>query len=123
VACSGTAQYAYVANSADNTVSQYTVGAGGDLTPMSPPTVTTGTAPQSVIVDATGSFAYVANLKDNTVSQVHHRRSGALAPNTPATVATGSGPSAVTLHHPPVRLCGRRHGQHISQYTIAPGAR
>jgi hypothetical protein len=38
----------YVANGSDNTVSQYTIGAGGALSAMSPATVGTGVYPYSV---------------------------------------------------------------------------
>ncbi|MEN6464511.1 MAG: beta-propeller fold lactonase family protein, partial [Syntrophaceae bacterium] len=43
--------YAYVANSGNGTVSQYTVGADGALTPMAPASVAAGNNPQSVTVD------------------------------------------------------------------------
>ena len=43
VSCVAQSRYAYVVNSGDNTVSQYTVGASGQLAPMSTPTVATGT--------------------------------------------------------------------------------
>jgi len=43
-----TGKFAYVANSGDNTVSQYGVGADGALTPMASATVVTGTYPSSV---------------------------------------------------------------------------
>ena len=42
------AQYAYVANESDNTVSQYTIGAGGALSAMTPATVGAGLLPFSV---------------------------------------------------------------------------
>jgi DNA-binding beta-propeller fold protein YncE len=43
-----TGRYAFVANARDNTVSQYTIGAGGALSVMSPPTVGTGVYPYSI---------------------------------------------------------------------------
>ena len=44
-----TGRYAYVANSGDNTVSQYTIGLGGELTPISgAATVSTGATPFSI---------------------------------------------------------------------------
>lgn len=42
-------EYAYVANYGGNTVSQYTIGAGGALTPMTPATVAAGSNPASII--------------------------------------------------------------------------
>jgi DNA-binding beta-propeller fold protein YncE len=47
-------KYVYVANNGDNTVSQYTIGADGTLTAMSPATVAAGTNPASV--STTGAF-------------------------------------------------------------------
>src|ERR1700722_3210169 len=69
VACAGAAQFAYVVNSSANTVSEYTVGSDGSLTPVRIATVATGKSPQSITISAVESFAYVANLSDNTVSQ------------------------------------------------------
>jgi DNA-binding beta-propeller fold protein YncE len=77
-------------------VSQYTIGAGGALTAMTPATVGTGVTPYSVTVDPTGRYAYVANDGDNTVSQYTIGAGGALSAMTPATVGTGSAPQSVT---------------------------
>jgi 6-phosphogluconolactonase (cycloisomerase 2 family) len=41
-------KYVYMANQGSNSVSQYTIGTGGALTPMSSPTAATGTSPYSV---------------------------------------------------------------------------
>jgi 6-phosphogluconolactonase (cycloisomerase 2 family) len=86
-----------VANYADSSVSQYTIGAGGALNPMTPATVGTGTGrPYSVTVDPTGRYAYVANVGDNTVLQYTIGAGGALSAMSPATVATGVSPLSVT---------------------------
>ena len=53
------AEYAYVVNYADNTVSQYEIGVGGALTLIG--TVATGYNPTSITVDAAGPYAYVAS--------------------------------------------------------------
>lgn len=50
VNCVENPEYAYVANSGSSTVSQYTIGAGGALTPMATATVAAGTEPNSVVV-------------------------------------------------------------------------
>ncbi len=47
-------RFAYVANYNANTVSQYTIGSTGSLTPMATPTVGAGASPFSVIT--TGAF-------------------------------------------------------------------
>src|SRR6202011_4611787 len=86
-----TGRYAYVANySFTNSVSQYTIGAGGALSAMSPATAGGGAPPYSVTVDPTGRYAYVANRSDNTVSQYTIGAGGALSAMTPATVGAGT---------------------------------
>jgi len=50
------ALYAYVVDVSVNTVSQYTIGTGGELSAISPPTASTGAAPRSVAVDPTGRY-------------------------------------------------------------------
>ncbi len=58
------AKYAYVANYGDNTVSQFTINATtGALSPLTPSTVTAGSGPISITVDALGKYAYVANSR------------------------------------------------------------
>src|SRR6202051_2133733 len=47
VVCAALPKYAYVVNNGDNTVSQYTIGAAGELTPMTVATGATGTSPHS----------------------------------------------------------------------------
>jgi 6-phosphogluconolactonase (cycloisomerase 2 family) len=100
--------YAYVANfactglgciPAQGTISQYTVGADGALTPMTPATVNTGSAtsqPNSLVVDPASTYLYVANAGDGTVSQFTIGSSGALTlKGTP--FAAGTFPFFVTV--------------------------
>jgi len=134
-------KYAYVANyacagpgcvAAQGTISQYTVGADGALTPMTPATVNTGSAtsqPNSLIVDPTSAYLYVANAGDNTVSQfVIDATTGALSGGSPAPTG-GIFPFSVTVDPSgrfvyvantgsaaPPAVAGT-----ISQYSIVPG--
>jgi 6-phosphogluconolactonase (cycloisomerase 2 family) len=68
-----TGKYAYEANytidlsSAPGTVSQYAVGTGGQLMPLTPPTVLAGTGPGWIAFDPFGKYAYVVNLGDGTL--------------------------------------------------------
>ena len=48
------APFAYVTNEGSGMVSQYDVGAGGLLAPLSPPTVVAGTSPFAVAVSPDG---------------------------------------------------------------------
>jgi 6-phosphogluconolactonase (cycloisomerase 2 family) len=98
IACTNLAQFAYVVNNGDDTVSQFSIdGATGLLVPQTVASVKTGNSPQSVTVDPSHHYVYITNLTDNTISQYVIQSDGTLAPNTPATVATGLGPWAVTL--------------------------
>ncbi len=68
-----TGKYAYEANytvdvsSAQGTVSQYTVGTAGQLTPLSPATVLAGIGPGWIAFDPFGKYAYVVNLGNGTL--------------------------------------------------------
>jgi DNA-binding beta-propeller fold protein YncE len=63
-----TGRYAYEANytldfsPAPGTVSQYTVGTGGQLTPMATPAVLAGDGPAWIAFDPFGKYAYVTNI-------------------------------------------------------------
>jgi 6-phosphogluconolactonase (cycloisomerase 2 family) len=84
-----TGKYAYEANytvdvsAAQGTVSQYTVGNGGQLTPLAPATVLAGTGPGWIAFDPFGKYAYVVNLGNGTqpgsVSEYAIGTDGALA--------------------------------------------
>ncbi len=92
-------KFVYVANSADSTVSMFTISAAtGLLTPTSPATVPTGTFPQYVSADPLGRFVYTANTSDNTISGFSiNKITGVLLPTVPAAFATGTHPSSVTV--------------------------
>jgi DNA-binding beta-propeller fold protein YncE len=116
---SALAKYAYVANSGNNTVSQYAVRTDGSMTPMSTPTVATGQTPVSVATDPSGKYIYVANKGDGTVSQYTIGTNGNLTPMSTPTVATGSGPVSVTVDSVGlfVYVTNFNDGT-VSQYTI-----
>jgi len=113
-------RHVYVANNAGNSVSQYTIGANGALTPMTSPTVATGQFPFSVTVDPSGRYAYVANGGGNSVSQYTIGADGSLAPMTTATVAAGSGPQFLAVDPSGKYAYVANSGSNnVSQYTIA----
>jgi 6-phosphogluconolactonase (cycloisomerase 2 family) len=72
LALSGThlsAEFAYVANEGDDTVSGYTINpATGVLTPVEGSPFPTDSFPKSVAVDPSGRFVYTANFFGNSVS-------------------------------------------------------
>ena len=99
--------FLYVANSNDNTISQYWrwLPGGGDLNSMSQPTVATEMMPLSIAVDPAGKYAYVANESSNSVSQyiigaggsIPFQEGGSLTPMSIPAMAAGSGPRSVIV--------------------------
>ena len=90
------APFAYVTNSNSGSVSQYDVGPGGLLSPLSPATVAAGGGASGVVVSPDGQGVYVINADDDTVSQYTVGSNGALSPKSPTTVAAGSPDSSVS---------------------------
>jgi trimeric autotransporter adhesin len=86
-------RYAYVANQNDNTVSAFSIGAGGALTLIG--TVPSGSEPNAVAVDPTGRNVYVANWTDGTISEYAVGSDGSLTGI--GTVASGSNPASITV--------------------------
>ena len=86
------AGFAYVANSGDSTISQYTIDAYGALSPIG--TIASGANPNSVTIHPAGKFVYVANSGDQVISQYTISAGGGLVPMSPATVPSGSPGSA-----------------------------
>ena len=125
-----TVRSAYVANSGDNTISQYTMDAGGALTPKGTPTVASisGVAnsnPTSVTVDPSGKNAYVANSGNEVISQFSIGTGGGLVPMNPATVASGSagsGPTSVTVDPTgKYAYAANSSSYEVAQFTIGAG--
>jgi uncharacterized repeat protein (TIGR02543 family) len=88
--------YAYVVNQnggSAGSVSQYTVGPNGALTPMITRTVATGGVnSQQIAVDPAGKYVYVSNVSSNTVSQFTIGSDGVLTPMSTPTISMGPGP-------------------------------
>jgi 6-phosphogluconolactonase (cycloisomerase 2 family) len=90
------AEFAYVVNQHDNTVSGYSVdGKTGALTPVPGSPFETGSRPFTVTVDPIAAFeAYVVNSDSNSVSVYSiNRRSGALIPVPGSPFPTESSPT------------------------------
>jgi DNA-binding beta-propeller fold protein YncE len=100
-----TGSFLYVANSGDGTLSQFSIGSGGQLTPLTPATVPAGTKPVSIAVTVgpSGGHVYVANSAAGvpagvgSVSQYAMRADGTLTPLNPATVSAGASPVAIAI--------------------------
>ena len=96
-------KYAYVANcgSTSAAISQYTIGADGTLTAMTPASVAATSAATNVQVDASGTYLYMTSGlgtgATNIVSQYRIGANGGLTPMSPGAVTVGSGPNAIVL--------------------------
>jgi 6-phosphogluconolactonase (cycloisomerase 2 family) len=99
IAITPNGKYAYISNFGlgSNIVSQYSVGNDGQLTPLSPVTVATGTSPQGIAITPNSNFAYVTNNASATVSQYSIGNDGQLTPLNPATVTTGTRPFRIAI--------------------------
>jgi 6-phosphogluconolactonase (cycloisomerase 2 family) len=99
-------EFAYVTNDTDNTVSVFSVGANGALTPIAgSPFPNPGTGAASVASDTAGKFLYTANQFGATgnsvtayfITQIGPNR-GTLTPvNPPNPVPSGAGAFSVTV--------------------------
>ena len=96
IATDPTGHYLYVTTGGD-TLSQFSIGTAGALTPLSPPTIGTGGDSTSVTIDPSGRFAYVVNSADSTLSQYSLGSDGALTPLSTATIQTGRVPVGVII--------------------------
>jgi 6-phosphogluconolactonase (cycloisomerase 2 family) len=111
-------EYAYVADQNANTVSEFTVGAGGALTLIG--TVASGKEPNAVVVDPTGRYVYVANWTDGTLSEYVVGSDGTLT--NIGTATAGSEPSSVTTDTTGQYVYVANLGSNtISQYAIGSG--
>jgi 6-phosphogluconolactonase len=85
--------YVYVTNfSFQSVVTGYAIGAGGLLTPLSPPTFAAGNSSMGIAVTHNGSLLYVATNGSNTVSAYAIGSSGLLTPLSTPTFAAGAYP-------------------------------
>jgi 6-phosphogluconolactonase (cycloisomerase 2 family) len=114
-----TPRFAYVANYAGMSVSQFAIDANGALSAMSPATVAAGDTPVSMTTNPNGQNAYVVNTGDNTVSQYTIGVDGALSAMFPPTVATGSSPASVTVSPSGQYAYVANRTGSVSQFTVA----
>ncbi|MDA8156922.1 MAG: InlB B-repeat-containing protein [Actinomycetota bacterium] len=112
--------YLYTADRGSNTITQFTIGANGNLKLTA--SFHTGSSPWSITLAPSGKYAYVANTGDNTISQYTIGTEGALVPMSPATVPAGASPRSVTVDPSGAYVYVANGGDGtISQYTIGAG--
>jgi DNA-binding beta-propeller fold protein YncE len=114
----------YVANSSDNNVSQYNVGAGGVLSPKAAPTVSSPGTPFGIAVSPDARSVYVTDLGTSTgsVSQYDVGVDGALSPKTPASVPAGAHPLGVAVSPNGSSVyVADANDNNLSQYDVGAG--
>jgi DNA-binding beta-propeller fold protein YncE len=131
VVVSPNGQYVYTANNGDGTgaaaVSQYTVGAGGELTPDAVPSVVSGPAPVAMAISPNGQYAYVtanstpASDNPGAVWQLTIGAGGELTPDSTASVAAGNEPNELAITPNGQSLYVTNTGGDVDQYAIGAG--
>jgi 6-phosphogluconolactonase (cycloisomerase 2 family) len=128
IACKG-AQFAYVANSTDNTISGYWIDPDnasvgpGNLNPIAGAAdvaATTGTLPVSLATNPAGTFLYAANQASGNVSGFSiNLANGSLTPIPGSPFAAGTAPSSVTVDPTGGFLYVANNGSNnVSAYSI-----
>ena len=119
-----TPQYVYVVNESDSSISQFTIGADGTLTPVGAP-LETGPIPISLVFDATRQYAYVASSVTNLVYEYSVGAGGVLSAlsyqGIPVTVATGNQPSGSAADPRAGYVYVANDDGTVSQYAVGTG--
>jgi len=87
----------YVAGRGSNSISAYSIGSGGMLTPLSIPTFAAGSLPSGIAVRPGGSFLYVTNYGGNTISAYAIGADGLLTPLSVPAFAAEGGPEGIVI--------------------------
>ena len=111
-------------------VSQFSVGAGGALSPKSPGSVATGPDPRSAVLSSDGAHLYVTNRASSQepskagVFEYDVAGGGALVPHSPSLIASGSLPDGVAISPirvPPQTPGGGAGGSAVQHTRITSG--
>lgn len=129
-AVDATGSFLYVANTADDSVSQFAIGSDGQLTALTPATVAAGAAPLAVVTSNPGVI-YVVNSGAagdiGSVSQYSEAAYGGLAPTNTAAVSAGTNPSFLAFNstHSAAYVSSDCQGTQclgsINQFTVSTG--
>lgn len=111
-------EFAYASNQSANTVSEYSIGAGGTLSLVG--TQTTGVEPNAIGVAPSGRYLYVANWTDNTLSEYTVGSDGTLTAI--GTVPTGINPASIIVDPTSSYVYAANLGSNsVSEYAIGAG--
>ena len=124
--------FAYVANfgadlqappAGPGTISQYSIGTDGSLTPLSTATAVSGSGPNALAIDPASKYLYAANFGDNTVGQYTINSDGSLTAMPLPPVNSGTTPVGIAIDPTGsyVYVANKADGT-ISQYTVDPTA-
>lgn len=130
IATSPNGLYVYMVNgsmSGAGGVSQFTVGAGGTLSPDTPLSVNGGDVPWAIAVSPDGQYAYAANSDDGSIFQYTIGAGGELTQDSGATVYAWEVPDAIAISpngqdaYVANDVGSANSANGISQYTIGVG--
>jgi 6-phosphogluconolactonase (cycloisomerase 2 family) len=116
-----TDRFAYVANAADNSVTEFSIDSlTGKLKAVQGATFPTGTGPRAIVSDPLRRFIYVANFDSNNISgYVVNDTTGALTPVAGSPFFAGTNPSALAIDSEGMFLYAANYGSNsISGFTI-----
>ena len=116
-----TGRYLYAPNEGADTISQYLITLDGDLIPLLPANVATGSEPYAVCVDPTGRFAYVANSNDVALSMYTISATTGALTSLGSVPVSGTSPTTLAIE-PSGRFLflGYEASDEISIYNINP---
>lgn len=116
-----TGRFYYVANSLDNTLSQFALEPlAGALQPLTPPQVGAGQGPVAVAVDPTGRFLFAANLGSDSISGYSiDATDGSLTELSTSPFAAGQSPAALAID-PAGRflICANEVDRSLSRFAL-----
>lgn len=94
-----TGSFLYVLNTADATISQFSIGSNGQLTPLTPATIATGSAPVAIVAYPMGVYVVNAGAtgEPGSVSQYTASANGGLAPTGAMPVPAGTNPTVLAF--------------------------
>ncbi len=114
--------FLYVANTQDNSISEYSIGSNGALTELTGSPIgqaATYSAPVALLVDNSGKYLYVANEGTNNLSAYTIGTDGSLTILTTSPFGTSSQPSFLTADTTGKYLfVGTQSGKNIQSFSL-----
>jgi 6-phosphogluconolactonase (cycloisomerase 2 family) len=121
IAVTAAGNFLYTANTTQGTISAFSVGSDGSLTPVADPVLvgTPGTSPSFIAMHPSGSFLYAADPAANAVLGFSINNDGTLAPISGSPFPSGSGTVGLSITPQGSFLYAVNHGDNtISAYSV-----